>query len=271
VRAAKHKLFAGLADVCGMSELLRILPISAPRRRSDRVSIGFPVEVAGVGAEGETFNENTTTMAVSRYGCCVGLWHRVNPGNNLTLKRLDTNQDVEARVVSASPTTVGGRSAYGLEATEACDGLWGIRFSSSEERRLDALQDGMYFVDRDRKITFWSEGAEKASGYTAGEAVGKHCYNNLLKHVDEHGRSLCTEGCPLSRVMLDGEPRELTMSFQDKDGHRVPVQVRAQPIRNSMGRVIGAVEVFSHVNIDAETPANAEPRGGDGARLRPPI
>ncbi|HEX8815908.1 MAG TPA: hypothetical protein VF753_10445, partial [Terriglobales bacterium] len=59
--AAKHKLLAALADVCGMSELLRILPISAPKRRSDRVSIGFPIEVVGVGAEGERFNESTTT------------------------------------------------------------------------------------------------------------------------------------------------------------------------------------------------------------------
>ncbi|HEX8817279.1 MAG TPA: PAS domain-containing protein, partial [Terriglobales bacterium] len=212
--------------------------------------------------------ESTTTMAVSRYGCCVGLWHRLSPGNHLTLRRLDTHQDVQARVVSASPTALGGHAAYGLEVSEACDGLWGIRFSSSEERRLDALQDGMYFVDRERKITFWSEGAEHASGYTAGEAVGKYCYNNLLKHVDEHGRSLCMEGCPLSRVMLDGEPWETTMSFQSKDGVRVPVKVRAHPIRNSMGRVVGAVEVFSHLGERAavtnpKPDAGGFPRGKD--------
>ena len=30
---------------------------------------------------------------------------------------------------------------------------------------LDNLNDGVYFVDRDRRITYWSKGAERITGY----------------------------------------------------------------------------------------------------------
>ncbi len=32
---------------------------------------------------------------------------------------------------------------------------------------LDNLYDGVYFVDRDRAITYWNKGTERLTGYTA--------------------------------------------------------------------------------------------------------
>ena len=31
---------------------------------------------------------------------------------------------------------------------------------------LDHMSDGVYFVDRDRKIVYWNEGAERLTGWT---------------------------------------------------------------------------------------------------------
>jgi PAS domain S-box-containing protein len=234
-----------------MNQLFPILQPYPKARRSDRVSIEFPIEIMGIDAEGASFSETTKTMVVSRYGCCLGLSHRVNPDQKLEVSRLDTHQHAETRVVGPVPVKP---HVYALETSEPCDRFWGIRFSSSEDRLTELLEDGIYFVDRDRRITFWSDGAEKISGYSAGQAVGKHCYNNLLNHVDQDGRRLCVEGCPLSKVMIDGEPREMSVFLQDKDGNRTPVLVRAQPIRNNAGQVVGAVEVFSRIGFQpAET------------------
>jgi PAS domain S-box-containing protein len=36
---------------------------------------------------------------------------------------------------------------------------------------LDGLQDGVYVVDTDRRITFWNKSAERLSGYTADESI----------------------------------------------------------------------------------------------------
>jgi diguanylate cyclase (GGDEF)-like protein/PAS domain S-box-containing protein len=113
------------------------------------------------------------------------------------------------------------------------------------KRILDSLYDGVYFVDTDRRITYWNPGAERITGYRPDEAVGRRCQDNFLVHVDDRGNSLCLNGCPLSWTMASGRPREAEVYLQHKDGYRLPVSVRATPIRDGTGRVIGAVEVFS--------------------------
>ena len=52
---------------------------------------------------------------------------------------------------------------------------------------LNDLREGLYFVDKDRGITFWNKGAQRITGFTAEEMGGRFCYDNLLKHVDAQG------------------------------------------------------------------------------------
>jgi diguanylate cyclase (GGDEF)-like protein len=61
----------------------------------------------------------------------------------------------------------------------------------SYERIVENLYDGLYFVDRDRVITYWNKAAEQISGFTANEVVGKSCSDNILTHVDSDGNNLC--------------------------------------------------------------------------------
>lgn len=110
---------------------------------------------------------------------------------------------------------------------------------------LDNLYDGVYFVDRQRRITYWNRGAERITGFEADEVIGRRCLDNVLNHVDEHGRLLCLSGCPLLATMNDGEPREADVFLHHSDGHRVPVLVRCAPIHDDDGAVVGAVESFT--------------------------
>jgi len=111
-------------------------------------------------------------------------------------------------------------------------------------RILDSLNDGVYFVDRHRQITYWNQGAESLSGYSREEIVGTHCSDNTLVHVDEQGVNLCVNGCPLSKAMVDGRECEAEAFLHHKDGHRLRVSVKAIPVFDEDGEVIGAVEVF---------------------------
>jgi len=115
-----------------------------------------------------------------------------------------------------------------------------------EPELLENLYDGVYFVDRDRKITYWNKGAERISGYTQENLIGMHCHDNLLEHVTEKGTQLCREGCPLAATIEDGKPRESEIYLRHADGFRIPVLVRTSPIRDVNGEIIGAVEVFSN-------------------------
>ena len=62
---------------------------------------------------------------------------------------------------------------------------------------LDQMPFGVYCVDTDRKIFYWSKGAERISGYKAEDMLGKHCFESHLDHIDENGTHLCHAMCPL--------------------------------------------------------------------------
>lgn len=111
---------------------------------------------------------------------------------------------------------------------------------------IDNLYDGVYFVDRDRRITYWNKGAERITGYKSSQTIGRHCRDNILNHITANGVQLCLTNCPLAASMEDGKPREAEVFLHHHDGHRMPVIVRASPIRNKDGEIIGAVESFSN-------------------------
>jgi diguanylate cyclase (GGDEF)-like protein/PAS domain S-box-containing protein len=111
---------------------------------------------------------------------------------------------------------------------------------------LNSLADGVYFVDRDRRVTYWNKAAERISGFATQEVLGKSCADNVLRHVDDEGTELCIHGCPLASTMKDGHVREVEVYMHHKFGHRVPVAVRAALMRDTTGEIVGAVEIFSN-------------------------
>jgi len=111
---------------------------------------------------------------------------------------------------------------------------------------LDNLYDGVYFVDTERRITYWNLGAERLTGYDTEEVVGRFCRENILEHVDENGTRLCESSlCPAAKTLRDGQPREEEVYLHHKKGHRLPVAIRVAPIMSPDGKIVGAVEVFS--------------------------
>jgi diguanylate cyclase (GGDEF)-like protein/PAS domain S-box-containing protein len=113
-------------------------------------------------------------------------------------------------------------------------------------RLLDTINDGVYFVDRERRITFWNKGAERLTGYTAAEVMGTSCADEVLEHVDGHGVGLCIADCPLSSI-INGEVSECNAEvfLHHREGQRIPVQLHAAVIKGDDGAILGAVEVFS--------------------------
>ena len=110
---------------------------------------------------------------------------------------------------------------------------------------LDGLYDGIYFVDTERRITYWNHGAERITGFKENQVIGRHCADNMLMHVDEKGTQLCLVGCPLTASMVDGCIHEAHVFVHHASGYRLPVIVRTSPVYGQDGQVIGAVETFS--------------------------
>lgn len=113
---------------------------------------------------------------------------------------------------------------------------------------LNNVSDGVYFVDRQRIITFWNKSAENITGYKAGEIIGTECQADILMHINEHGVRLCTTMCPLAKTLQDGLIREELVYLFHKSGHRVPVTARFIPIRDDNKNIIGVVEIFRDIS-----------------------
>lgn len=113
---------------------------------------------------------------------------------------------------------------------------------------IDNIFDGLYLVDKNRCIIYWNHVAEKITGYRSEEVVGHHCHDNILVHIDQDGKSLCQDGCPLDATIKDGMFRDAHVYLHHKDGHRVPVWIRAAPLRNTAGDIIGGAELFTDLS-----------------------
>lgn len=109
---------------------------------------------------------------------------------------------------------------------------------------LDNLSEGVYFVNRERQITYWNKASEQISGFSAEEVMGRYCGSNILRHINKEGLLLCKGLCPLAATIIDGEARETEVYLHHKAGHRVPVRIRTSPVRDASGAIIGAVEIF---------------------------
>lgn len=113
-------------------------------------------------------------------------------------------------------------------------------------RRLaEYMFDGVYVIDRERRIIYWNRAAEHITGYPRSQVVGSCCHDNLLIHVDEDGQSLCHGGrCPALAVFERREIEEAEVFVHHRDGHRLPVLTRLLPLVERDGAVTAVMEVF---------------------------
>jgi len=121
-----------------------------------------------------------------------------------------------------------------------------------DHRFMDHLFEGVYIVDTQRRIIYWNQGSERITGYTSEEVLNKFCHTNILQHVDERGKLLCLNGCPLHHTIKTGEIQHAHVFLRHKEGYRVPVNVKSIPLYDENETIIGAIEVFTDERFQRE-------------------
>jgi diguanylate cyclase (GGDEF)-like protein/PAS domain S-box-containing protein len=117
-------------------------------------------------------------------------------------------------------------------------------FAPSTLASLEQVKEAVYFVDCERRITFWNHAAELISGYPASFVLGRSCRDNILIHTDSLGCQLCLQGCPLQATIDDSCSRQANVYLHHADGHRVPVTVQTRAIFDPAGAIAGGIEIF---------------------------
>lgn len=83
-----------------------------------------------------------------------------------------------------------------------CEKGWQDMINAEIFRQLaEHLPYGLYIVSPDRTILFWNDEAERITGYTREEMIGRKCPTTNLHHLDEKGTPLCQTYCPLLQCM----------------------------------------------------------------------
>lgn len=114
-----------------------------------------------------------------------------------------------------------------------------------DQNFMSQLFEGVSVVDKSRRIVFWNEGSERITGYKADEVVNRFCYHNILQHVDQDGKELCFNGCPLHHTLETKAVNHGHVFLKHKEGYRVPVSVKTIPMLDNHGNIIGAIEIFT--------------------------
>jgi len=108
---------------------------------------------------------------------------------------------------------------------------------------LDSIADGVFTVDENWTITFFNSAAERITGVSAQEAIGKPCHEVFKT-------TICESECALKRTMRTGGPLVNKMvHIVTAGGERVPISISTALLRDADGQVIGGVETFRDLSL----------------------
>jgi PAS domain S-box-containing protein len=111
---------------------------------------------------------------------------------------------------------------------------------------LDSLEEGVFTVDLNWRITSFNRAAEKITGIPRAGALGRHCFEVFRADV-------CESGCGLRRTIETQSPlSNMPVHIYRADKKRIPINVSTTLLRDAEGRVVGGVETFQDISAIKE-------------------
>ncbi|MCH7813827.1 MAG: sigma 54-interacting transcriptional regulator [Planctomycetes bacterium] len=107
------------------------------------------------------------------------------------------------------------------------------------EAILNSTQDGIFIVDRDRRVVLFNDACEKLTGYSRDEVLGTQCQcHDVTECQDEYGRSPMGRLCPSLRVFGGHVPAaRQRMRFRRRDGSSIWTETTYTPLPDGNGGV----------------------------------
>jgi PAS domain S-box-containing protein len=107
---------------------------------------------------------------------------------------------------------------------------------------LDSINEGVFTVGLDWRITSFNRAAEHITGVSRNDAIGRSCSD--VFHAD-----ICEKDCALRRTFVTGKSTvNATAYIISNQGRRVPIRISAAILKDSDGKAIGGVETFQDLS-----------------------
>lgn len=113
---------------------------------------------------------------------------------------------------------------------------------------IESADDAIISKDLNGIIRSWNPGAERLFGYTPDEAIGQPI--TMLIAADRQHEEIDI----LARVRRGERVEHYETVRRTKDGREIPVSLTISPIKNELGRIVGASKIARDIRdrIDAE-------------------
>ena len=108
---------------------------------------------------------------------------------------------------------------------------------------LDSVNDGVFTVDDQWRITSFNRAAERITGVKRQQAIGKPC-------CEVFRASICETACALRKTLATGRPVvNKAVYILDAKGNRIPISISTAVFKDADGKTIGGVETFRDLTL----------------------
>ena len=112
---------------------------------------------------------------------------------------------------------------------------------------INAIDDGVMLLDKDKVIRLFNPGAANTTGWPAQEATGID-YRSVLRFVNDKGEELPLDTNPIEKGILNVTPfRDNEANLLTRSGKPIPLSISVSPLVNNKGGSDGAVAIFRDV------------------------
>lgn len=111
---------------------------------------------------------------------------------------------------------------------------------------LDSINDGVFTVDADFRVTSFNRAAAMITGVPAAAAMAQPC-------CEVFRADICEGECALKETVATGVPIvNKGVNILTASGRRVPISVSTALLRDAEGRIVGGVETFRDLTLVEE-------------------
>jgi len=129
-----------------------------------------------------------------------------------------------------------------------------VNADSCRDIILDSINEGVFTVDLEWRITSFNRAAERITGVGREDAIGMPCYEVFHANI-------CENSCALRQTQATGNAIiNATAYIITLSGDRIPIRISTALLRDDSGNVIGGVETFQDLSQIEELRKELESR-----------
>jgi len=203
-----------------------------PHRRTTRVLLKVPIEVSGTGADGQPFQEKTSTLMVDGHGAQILLKSLPQAGERVTITNLRSRKSCPFLVVRRVSKSLSQEGEWAVECLQPGTSFWGIHFPAPEPPSPAVSEPATPGIDKPK-----APPAAEPEGIEALLACGQCGSQELTRLTIEQYRTLGREASLERECMKCGAVTDWTYSYVSPGDEIPAASLPAAPHRGSKGGI----------------------------------